>query len=155
MGRAVVPKAVTPLSALEIDPLQGKRAQAVLARMRTICLALPETSEATQFGSPVFRAGKKSFATVHCNQRTVTLSFWVGEAGQTMVTLDPRFHVPAYTGHNGWIALDVTKRCDWDEVSELALTSYRHFALGRMLKALDAPPKPPARPARPAKKKKR
>jgi hypothetical protein len=38
-------------------------------------------------------------------------------------------------------------------VRELALTSYRHFALGRMLKALDAPPKPPARPARPAKKK--
>ena len=40
-------------------------------------------------------------------------------------------------GHNGWIALDVTQRCDWDEVRELALNSYRHFALKRMLQQLD------------------
>ena len=36
-------------------------------------------------------------------------------------------------GHNGWIALDVTKSCDAGEVRELAEQSYRHFALKRML----------------------
>jgi hypothetical protein len=36
-------------------------------------------------------------------------------------------------GHNGWIALDVSTGCDWEEVAELALQSYRHFALKRML----------------------
>ena len=39
-------------------------------------------------------------------------------------------------GHNGWIALDVTEHLDEDEVRELALYSYRHFALKRMLNAL-------------------
>jgi len=128
---------VQPLTAEQKDPLQGKRAQAVLEPLRKICLALPETSEATQFGSPVFRAGKKVFASIYARRGQLTLSFWVGAEGQAMITLDPRYHVPAYTGHNGWIALDVTKRCDWDEVRALALTSYRHFALRRMLAALD------------------
>jgi hypothetical protein len=39
-------------------------------------------------------------------------------------------------GHNGWIALDVSRHCDRDEVSSLALQSYRHFALKRMLRQL-------------------
>ena len=41
-------------------------------------------------------------------------------------------------GHNGWIHLDVEDQVDWDEVRALALESYRHFALQRMLKALPA-----------------
>jgi hypothetical protein len=36
-------------------------------------------------------------------------------------------------GHNGWIALDVSEDCDWREIEGLALNSYRHFALKRML----------------------
>jgi hypothetical protein len=32
--------------------------------------------------------------------------------------------------------LDVTEACDWDEVMGLALQSYRHFALKRMLRSL-------------------
>jgi hypothetical protein len=39
-------------------------------------------------------------------------------------------------GHNGWIALDVTNDCDPDEVAALALQSYRHFALKRMMQSL-------------------
>jgi len=132
----VIPSAVQPLTDTRKDPLQSKHAHAVLKKLRAFCLALPETSEATQFGSPVFRAGKRVFATVHANAGQLTLQFWVGVGGQAMVTLDPRFSVPPYSGHNGWIALDVTKACDWDEVRELTLTSYRHFALQRMLKAL-------------------
>ena len=48
-----------------------------------------------------------------------------------------QFSIPAYMGHNGWIALDVTKSAKWKEIRSLALFSYRHFALGRMLKALE------------------
>ena len=53
-----------------------------------------------------------------------------------MLTFDPRYAIPAYTGHNGWILLDVQDTVHWDEVGELVGTSYRHFALKRMLKAL-------------------
>jgi hypothetical protein len=52
------------------------------------------------------------------------------------LTADPRYQIPPYFGHNGWIALDVTQACDWKEVEELALQSYRHFALKRMLHEL-------------------
>jgi hypothetical protein len=66
------------------------------------------------------------------------LYFWVGVAAQGLMTADERFEIPAYMGHQGWIALDVTDHCDWKEVRGLALASYRHFALQRMLKALAA-----------------
>jgi hypothetical protein len=54
-----------------------------------------------------------------------------------MLTADERYGIPKYMGHNGWIALDVSKHLDADEVRELALFSYRHFALTRMLRQLD------------------
>jgi len=41
-------------------------------------------------------------------------------------------------GHNGWIALDVDKGHDDEELRALALESYRHFALKRMLERLPA-----------------
>jgi hypothetical protein len=44
--------------------------------------------------------------------------------------------VRAYMGHNGWIALDVSADCDWEEIEALMLQSYRHLALKRMLAAL-------------------
>ena len=64
-------------------------------------------------------------------------TFWVGVEIQPALTADPRFRAPAYTGHNGWILLDVEERVDWDQVDDLLIASYRHFALKRMLKALD------------------
>lgn len=39
------------LSPTDIDPMRSRRAQAVLKKLRAICLAWPETSETTQFGS--------------------------------------------------------------------------------------------------------
>lgn len=129
---------VTALSAVARDPLQAKPAQALLAAFRKLCLALPETSEGLQFGSPVWRAGKKVFASLHADGTKLTLGFWVGVEGQAIVGFDRRYTIPPYIGHNGWITLDVTKRCDWTEVRPLVLTSYRHFALSRMQKALDA-----------------
>jgi predicted DNA-binding protein (MmcQ/YjbR family) len=147
---------VDPLTDEQRDPMQSKRAQAVLKSLRALCLALPESSEATQFGSPAFRAGKKMFAQLHGRDERLTLLTWVGVAGQSLVTLDPRYSVPAYMGHNGWIALDVSRKCDLDEVRELVLTSYRHFALQRMLKALDAgEPREPSKKREPSKARKK
>jgi hypothetical protein len=40
--------------------------------------------------------------------------------------------------HNGWIELAVGARPNWGEIEGLALGSYRHFALKRMLAALPA-----------------
>jgi predicted DNA-binding protein (MmcQ/YjbR family) len=123
----------------DFDPIQSKRAQAVLKELRAICLSLPETSEDMQFGHPVWRAGKKVFAQAYCyrGDRKLQLAFWVGVDQQALLIRDKHFSIPPYMGHNGWIALDVTKDANWKEIRSLALFSYRHFALGRMLKALD------------------
>ena len=125
------------LTASQIDPFKSARAMAVLAKLRKICLSLPETSEGSQFGHPVWAAGKKTFAMAGYAGTRLTLSFWVGVDQQGLLTADPRYEIPAYFGHNGWISLDVAKQCDWKEVKGLALQSYRHFALKRMLQSLE------------------
>lgn len=138
MGDTVeIDEPVRPLSAEQVDPFQRKRSSMILKRLGELCLALPETSPGRQFGSPVFKAGKKTFANLHHRQGRLKLGFWVGSEQQTLLTLDPRFSIPPYSGHNGWIELDVEEDEDFDEIRTLALDSYRHFALKRMLKALD------------------
>ena len=88
--------------------------------------------------APVWRAAKKVFAPAYGYDRKVRVAFWVGVDRQGLLTADPRYEIPAYMGHNGWIALDVTRRCDAAEIRALALDSYRHFALKRLLAKLDA-----------------
>jgi predicted DNA-binding protein (MmcQ/YjbR family) len=128
-----------PLSASQIDPMKSPRGVAVLNRLRKICLRLPESREERQFGHPVWQAGKKTFALARHDGRRITLCFWVGVERQGLLTTDPRYQIPPYMGHNGWIALDVTADCDWEEVEALTLQSYRHFALKRMLRLLPPP----------------
>ena len=143
------------IDAEEFDPLSAPHAQRQLASLRALCAQLPETVEGQQFGTPAFKAGKKTFLTVYRHRRRADagprmhLQFWVGAALQATLSDDPRFTIPAYIGHRGWIDLDVEDRVDWDEVRELVLGSYRHFALKRMLKALAAEHMP-ASPAAPA-----
>lgn len=125
-----------PLAASEIDPLKSPRAAAVLKKLRALCLALPESSEGSQFGYPTWLAGKKTFAMARCSNGRMTVNFWAGIERQGLLASDPRYHVPAYIGHNGWIALDVQDGCDWTEIAGLARESYCHFALKRMLQKL-------------------
>jgi predicted DNA-binding protein (MmcQ/YjbR family) len=124
------------LSASQIDPMQSPRAVTVLKSFRKMCLALPEVREERQFGHPVWQAGKKTFALARHEGQRLTLCFWVGVDRQGLLTADSRYRIPQYMGHNGWIALDVGSSCDWAEIEAMALQSYRHFALKRMLMQL-------------------
>jgi predicted DNA-binding protein (MmcQ/YjbR family) len=126
------------LTAAQIDPMKAPRAAAVLKTLRKMCLRLPESGEDRQFGHPVWRGGKKTFAMARHDDGRLTLCFWVGVDQQGLLTADSRYRIPPYMGHNGWIALDVSSDCDWAEVQGLVLQSYRHFALKRML--LHLPP---------------
>jgi predicted DNA-binding protein (MmcQ/YjbR family) len=126
------------LTASEIDPLKSPRALGVLKPFGKLCLRLPESREDRQFGHPVWQAGKKTFALCRADDQRLALCFWVGVDRQSLLTADPRYRIPPYMGHNGWIALDVTTHCDWEEIAALTLQSYRHFALKRML--LQLPP---------------
>jgi predicted DNA-binding protein (MmcQ/YjbR family) len=126
------------MTAEEINPFLGASTQAVLATLATHCEALPETSESASFGSPCWKAGKKTFVSAHFREQRLCLQFWVGPEQQSLLTYDERYAVPPYSGHNGWLELDVHDDANWLEIENLLLQSYRHFALKRMLKALDA-----------------
>lgn len=131
-----VPAPRRRITVADVDPKNTPRGNRILTKMRKICLALPATSEGLQFGQPVWRAGKKVFARAHCYDGVWRAVFWVGVHAQLLMTDDSRYTIPPYLGHNGWIALDISKVLDEPELEALALESYRHFALKTMLAKL-------------------
>ncbi|MEO0975319.1 MAG: MmcQ/YjbR family DNA-binding protein [Pseudomonadota bacterium] len=135
-----VPAVATPrkMTPEEIDPFVASRGLALLDRFRSICGALPEVSEDTQFGAPCFRVGKKSFCTLHTAHGGFAMQVRLGLERQSMLTdVDDRFSIPPYSGRHGWIQLALAARPAWAEVEALVLESYRHFATRRALKALE------------------
>jgi predicted DNA-binding protein (MmcQ/YjbR family) len=121
----------------EIDRLKTPKALKSIAVMRSICLALPETDEGASFGSPVWRVGKKSFAMLYDYGKGLTAQFWVGIERQGPLEMDPRFSIPPYMGHSGWMALDIAHGVNSGELRDYVLESYRHFATRRALAKLD------------------
>jgi hypothetical protein len=124
------------LTASELDPIESPRARKILAPLRKLCLGWPETSETRQFGSPVWQVGKKTFVWLR-HVPPLCIYTWVGVERQGLMLGDERFHIPAYLGANGWIALDVQKTADWDEIRTLAHVSFRHFAPKRIARLFD------------------
>ena len=121
----------------EFDPFNAPHAQTKLEQIREYCLSLPEVTEDTQFGNPCFKAGKKNFCTLYFHNKSLQLSIWAGAEGQATLTFDKRYSIPAYTGRNGWLNLTIQDELMMDEATPLIETSYRHFALKRMIKALE------------------
>jgi predicted DNA-binding protein (MmcQ/YjbR family) len=122
----------------DIDRMKAPAAQKLLARLRKVCLALPEVAEGSSFGNPIWRAGKKSFAMLYDYGKGLTVSFWVGIERQGPLEMDPRLSIPPYLGHSGWMALDASQGVSDAELREFITESYRHFATRRAIAALEA-----------------
>jgi len=115
-----------------------------IARLREICLALPEAIEKEAWGEATFRVGGKMFAMTDDNHHNSGhVSVWCKAplmVQEILVNSDPeRFFKPPYVGHKGWVGvrLDV-KVVDWDELASIVADSYRMTAPKR----LSAPAKP-------------
>lgn len=134
----VIPTPKPRLAEDERDPLNSPALQKLVQPLRDYCLSLPETQEDPRFGAPSWQAGKRTFAFAYRYEQQLAFSFWVGVEQQGLYTDDARFFIPPYMGHNGWIALRVGSKPNWQEIRSLAVHSYRHFALKRMLAKLDA-----------------
>jgi predicted DNA-binding protein (MmcQ/YjbR family) len=132
------PAPTVKMKPAEIDRMLAPRAQKALAALRRICGALPEVEEGTQMGSVVWRTRKRSFAMLYDYGKGLAAQFWVGIERQGPLGMDPRYSIPPFMGHKGWIALDLREGVDARELRELALDSYRHFASRRAVAALDA-----------------
>ena len=94
----------------------------VLARLREICLALPETSERLSHGAPSFFVrGKTCFLMLfddhHGDGR---FAIWCAAPPgnqEFLIGANPdRFFRPPYVGHRGWLGVRFNDGVDWDEL---------------------------------------
>jgi hypothetical protein len=115
----------------------------VEARVRAICMALPEVTEKLSHGAPAFFAGKQfvmlwpdghhdhHFPHLWCAAPGGAQEAFVAGASQ-------RFFRPPYVGHRGWLGVRLDGRVNWDEMEAICEDAYRVVAPKRLLSRLEA-----------------
>ncbi len=114
-----------------------------LARIRDLCLALPEARERPSHGSPGFHIeGGRFFAYFwhdhHGDDETVVIVKTSGAEEQAMlIEMDADcYFKPAYLGPSGWIAMRLDRPdTDWDRVGDRIAISWELVAPRRLLEA--------------------
>lgn len=106
------------------------QAPQALARVRRICLALPETLEKKAWGAPTFRVRGKLFVMFvdnhHADGRVAIWCDAPPGSQQALVGSDPEhFFVPPYVGCNGWLGIRLDRGLDWSIVTELVKEAHR------------------------------
>jgi predicted DNA-binding protein (MmcQ/YjbR family) len=98
---------------------------AILKRLRKICLRLPAATEGITFGHPTFRMEKKMFAVLEAYKGELGICLKVGTLLQGVFLDDPRFFRTPYIGKHGWVTLRVyAAPLNWNEIRELVKGSY-------------------------------
>jgi hypothetical protein len=113
--------------------------EASLARLRSICMALPEVTERLSHGEPTwFIRDKKTFVSMDSHHHgSEHYSFWAAApfgAQEVLIGAKPKvFFRPPYVGHRGWVGvhLDVPE-LDWDDVEMVVKDAYRVIAPERL-----------------------
>jgi hypothetical protein len=103
-----------------------------LARVRGICLALPEATEKLSHGEPTFFVAKKVFAMFannHHNDGRVAVWLPVPPGMQPMmIEASPeKFFKPPYVGVRGWVGIHLAQ-IDEEELTFHLHTAYRQIA---------------------------
>jgi hypothetical protein len=115
--------------------------EAVLQRIRELCLALPETSERLSHGQPTFFVrDKRSFLMVLNNHHgDGRFAIWCAAedgAQELLVEADPeRFFRPPYVGHRGWLGVRLDRGLHWDELAGIIEDAYAEVAPPKLLEA--------------------
>ncbi|GII30524.1 MmcQ/YjbR family DNA-binding protein [Planotetraspora mira] len=113
----------------------------VMARLRRICLSLPEAVEKPFGGhtAPSFRVRDKLFLMTGEDGGSMTFKAGPG-VQEALVSADPeRFFVPAYVGAKGWVGARLDVEQDWDEIAGLVEDSYRLIAPKRLVALINRP----------------
>lgn len=97
-----------------------------LARLRKMCLALPDAHEVKAWGEPTFRVKNKLFAmyasanTHHGrDHNAVWLKSTPVNQGFMVRDKPKRYFVPPYVGPSGWVGVVLDGRVNWSELSDL------------------------------------
>jgi hypothetical protein len=112
-----------------------------LARLRALCLALPEVTEKVSHGEPTWFV-RRTFVMYADRHHDDRVAFWcaapAGVQEELVATAPTRFFRPPYVGGRGWLGvyLDVDD-VDWDEIGEIVLDAYRVIAPRKLAALLD------------------
>jgi hypothetical protein len=109
---------------------------AIGARLRAICLALPEANEELMRRGPSNRVADKIFALERPRDDWLALWCKVPEGSrEILLQAEPtRFFIPPYFGPKGWIGVGLDEAADWREIEAFVRRSYRLVAPKRLAK---------------------
>ena len=107
---------------------------AIDARLRAICLALPEAHEEPMRRGPSYRVGDKIFALERPWSDWLALWCKVPQGTrEIIIDAEPaRFFIPPYFGAKGWIGVGLDEAADSREVEAFVRRSYRLVAPKRL-----------------------
>jgi hypothetical protein len=126
-----------------------------LARIRRLCLALPDTTEKKSWGEPTFRVNGRLFAMYaaagnHHGHGREAVWLACDPTNQMLMIADKpdRFFRPAYVGPYGWVGVYLDKRPNWSVVKDIITDAYEHIVIKmRTKRTAKAGRRPNARPA--------
>jgi hypothetical protein len=124
------------------NPARPADAAQSLARLRQLCLDLPETTERPSHGEPTWFVRDKKvfvmFADRHHDDRVACWCAAPPGAAEALIAADPEHYFrPPYVGGRGWLGIYLDVPLDWAEVRELVRDGYRVVAPRRLAAALD------------------
>jgi hypothetical protein len=112
---------------------------AISARLRAICLGLPEAREEAMKRGPSYRVADKIFAVERRWGGGLALGCKVPQGTREIVigSNPARFFVPPYFGAKGWIGVRIGEAADWPEIEAFVSRSYRLIAPKRLVKLVE------------------
>jgi phosphoribosylglycinamide formyltransferase-1 len=121
---------------------------ALLARVRALALALPETDERESHGSPGFRVGGEKtgkffayFADQHHGTPHIALLVRTGGMDELLALVEDQpeiYFKPPYYGASGWVGIILNRPdVDWEAVAAWLERSWRGAAPKRLTRLMD------------------
>ena len=95
-----------------------------LARLRKVCLALPDAHVVEAWEHPTFRIRNKIFCVWGGYAEDPNITLKVGKPALGIFLEDKRFWKASHIGNQGWISMSAKGDLDWEELTELVKGSY-------------------------------
>ncbi|HYI11404.1 MAG TPA: MmcQ/YjbR family DNA-binding protein [Thermoanaerobaculia bacterium] len=114
----------------------NKDPAALIDRVRTIALALPDATEKLSHGEPSFFVRGRMFLTMdnnhHGSGHVAIVCNAPGGVQESLVAAEPKhFFVPPYVGKNGWLGARLDSGLAWPVISDLVKQAHATTASRR------------------------
>lgn len=115
------------------------RRASVLARIREVCLSLPETTERLSHGAPTFFIREKRAFVMYMDNHhdDGRLALWCAapEGMQEALVGDSpdQYFVPPYVGHRGWLGVRLDRKLGWNEIAGAIEDAYLAVAPAKLI----------------------